>query len=111
MDPIGFDLDGVFQTLPNTIKPLIKESYELHIYQGPYYECSKNILLGTVTLPYQEVWDLSYCLRGDKCYIMLDNKPLFICMVSNKIWRTTIKKTTNYGIINKKENRLHQLYS
>jgi hypothetical protein len=76
MDPIGFDLDGLFHRLPNTIKPLTKECYALHIYQGPYYECSKNRRLGTIELPYREIWDLSYCINEDTCSVLLENKEI-----------------------------------
>jgi len=69
-------LDGLFHRLPNTIKPLTKECYALHIYQGPYYECSKNRRLGTIELPYREIWDLSYCINEDTCSVLLENKEI-----------------------------------
>jgi hypothetical protein len=72
---LGIDLYGFFHIVTeNTIlKPRTKEKfYAFDVYQGLYHECCKNIKLGTFTIPYKELWDISFSLVDTICNVYLD---------------------------------------
>jgi hypothetical protein len=72
---LGIDLYGFFHIVTeNTIlKPRTKETfYSFDVYQGLYHECCKNIKLGTFTIPYKELWNISFSLVDTICNVYLD---------------------------------------
>jgi hypothetical protein len=71
---LGIDLYGFFHIVTDTIlKPTTKEKfYSFSVYQGLYYECCKNIKLGTFTIPYKELWNISFSTVDNNCNVYLD---------------------------------------
>lgn len=75
---VGFDYRGRFKAFdtPTLLRPLTKTDYTLDIYYGCQYECIKNIKLGSVTLPYRDVWSLHVVEKDNHWIILLDHDPI-----------------------------------
>jgi len=79
---LGIDLYDFFHIVnePTILKPTttINKPYSLDLYQGCYHECKHNIKLGSFTLPYKEVWNISTSINDTHCTILLDDVVISI---------------------------------
>jgi len=75
---LGIDLYGFFHIVNDStiLKPTTKNKqfYSFDIYQGLYYQCCKNIYLGSFHLPFKERWNLSFLVVDSVCSIYLDDE-------------------------------------
>ena len=74
---LGIDIYGFFHIVNDStiLKPSTKhkKTYTLDVYQGSYFNCSKNIKLGSFQLPYKELWNISFSIEKNVCSVYLED--------------------------------------
>jgi hypothetical protein len=77
---VGFDYRGRFLAFenPSLLRPITKTDYILDVYYGNQYECIKNTKLGSVVLPYSNVWSLSARKEANQWVILLDDATIAV---------------------------------
>jgi len=74
---LGIDLYDMFHIVNDTttLKPTTKKNtmYSFDVYQGLYYQCSKNIYIGTFDIPYKDLWTIQFKVNSDQCSVYLDD--------------------------------------
>ncbi|MGA1049425.1 MAG: hypothetical protein ACO3UU_15590, partial [Minisyncoccia bacterium] len=77
---VGFYYHGRFLPFENPplLRPLTKTDTTLDVYYGNQYECIKNTKLGSVVLPYRDVWSLSVRKEDNQWVIFLDETSIAV---------------------------------